>query len=69
MDGTELLIGRPHGGIRIICKKEFIKQVNTISGRICDVKSIHEDNDMYMYATYMPCDIHSLNNYLKFNNI
>ena len=59
MDETELILGRPFGGVSILYKREFtfVKHVTINSKKIYCVKCVNKD--IYIYNIYMSCDIYT----------
>ena len=60
MTSTEILHGRPYGGVGIIWKKSIahmVKPVKCNSNRVCCVKLMLPDNfNILLINCYMPCD-------------
>ena len=71
MDESEMLKGRPYGGVTILNRNK-IKFVLTLScnfKRICGIQCLFNNTELFIYNIYMPCDYQSLDNYLDFNQV
>ena len=60
LDSTNILIGRPNGGVLIIYPDTFgakAKFISTTSKRLCAL-SLHMSNIiLHLFCVYIPCDV------------
>ena len=56
---TEILSGRPKGGLAIFCKSSlagYVTKVHSDSRRVCAIRLHTNDTDVVIINAYMPCD-------------
>ena len=72
MDSTEILQGRPHGGVVVIYPDSLgsnANNINTVSKRLCAISLQIHCISLYLFCVYMPVDCNDVNNLQEFENI
>ena len=69
---TEVLQGRPHGGVVIIYPDSLgstANNIKTVSKRLCAISLQIHCISLYLFCVYMPVDCNNVNNLQEFKNI
>ena len=72
MDSTEVLQGRPHGGVVVIYSDSLgstANNIKTVSKRLCAISLQIHCISLYLFCVYMPVDCNDVNNLEEFENI